>query len=266
VETLEDFGTSGQKPTHPELLDHLALRLRGEMQWSVKRFLRELALSATYAQSARTTAELLARDSGNHLYARGPRTRLTAEMVRDQALAVSGLLSAKQFGPPVYPPQPDGVWSTVYSGDSWKTSKGEDRYRRGIYTYCRRTSGYPLFLTFDAPMRDACTARRLPSNTPLQALNTLNDPAFIEMAQALAGRMEAAGGSPRERIEAGCRRLTLDAPGSDLVSPLVNLYEGALADYRNDRSAAAHLGATPERAALVLVANTLLNLDPFLTR
>lgn len=266
VETLEDFGTSGQKPTHPELLDHLALRLRGELRWSVKGFLRELALSSTYGQSARVTAARLEKDPGNRLYARGPRARLTAEMVRDQALAVSGLLSAKQFGPPVYPPQPDGVWSTVYSGDSWNTSKGEDRYRRGVYTYCRRTSGYPLFLTFDAPTRDACTARRLPSNTPLQALNTLNDPAFLEMAQALAGRMEAAGQTPRERIAAGCRRLTLEAPRSELVGPLVKLYEGARADYQKDPSTSAHLGSTAERAALVLVANTLLNLDPFLTR
>ncbi len=266
VETLEDFGTSGQKPTHPELLDHLALRLRGELHWSVKRFLRELALSSTYAQSARVPAKLLEKDPANRLFARGPRARLTAEMVRDQALSVSGLLSRKQFGPPVYPPQPEGVWSTVYSGDSWKTSKGEDRYRRGIYTYCRRTSGYPLFLTFDAPTRDACTARRIPSNTPLQALNTLNDPAFVEMAQALAGWMESAGLTPRDRIEAGCRRLTLEKPRAELVAPLVKLYEGAVGDYRNDLASAAQLGSTPERAALVLVANTLLNLDPFLTR
>ena len=266
VETLEDFGSSGAKPTHPELLDHLALRLRGELQWSVKKFLRELALSATYAQTSRATPKLLEKDAANHLYARGPRSRLTAEMVRDQALAVSGVLSTNQFGPPVYPPQPDGVWSTVYSGEKWNTSTNENRFRRGIYTYSRRTAGYPLFLTFDAPMRDFCTARRLPSNTPLQSLAVLNDPAFMEMAQALSGRMEKGGGSPRQKIERGCRLLTLDDPPRAMLNSLVRLYDGALADYRVDKDAAAKLGATPEQAALVLVANTLLNLDSSLTR
>ncbi|MFO1459712.1 MAG: DUF1553 domain-containing protein [Verrucomicrobiota bacterium] len=121
VETLEDFGLAG-RPTHPELLDFLALRLRGDWHWSVKRFLREVALSSAYAQSARLTPVLAERDPGNRWYARGPRSRLTAEMVRDQALALSGSLSSKAFGPPVYPPQPDGVWNSVYSGDRWNTS------------------------------------------------------------------------------------------------------------------------------------------------
>ncbi len=266
VETLEDFGTSGAKPTHPELLDHLALRLRGELKWSVKRFLRELALSATYAQSAKTTPALLEKDPANQLYARGSRARLTAEMVRDQALAVSGLLSTKQFGPPVYPPQPDGIWSTVYSGDKWNTPTNENRFRRALYTYSRRTAGYPLFLTFDAPSRDLCTARRMASNTPLQALIALNDPAFIEMAQALVARMEENGGSTRQKIARGCRLLTLGKPPRALIESLAKLYEHALADYRADKDAAAKLGATPEKAALVLVANTLLNLDASLTR
>ncbi len=266
VETLEDFGTSGAKPTHPELLDHLALRLRGELKWSVKSFLRAIALSATYAQSSRATPKLLEKDAANQLYARGPRSRLTAEMVRDQALAVSGLLVAKQFGPPVYPPQPDGIWNSVYNGEKWNTSTNENRFRRGLYTYAKRTSGYPMFLTFDAPTRDVCTARRLPSNTPLQALTVLNDPAFIEMAQALSSRMETDGGSPREMIERGCRLLTLDAPPRATVNALVKLYQGALADYRADTESSAKLGATPEQAALTLVANTLLNLDTSLTR
>lgn len=266
VETLEDFGTSGAKPTHPELLDHLALRLRGELRWSVKAFLRELALSATYGQSARVTAQLRERDPANRLYARGPRSRLTAEMVRDQALAVSGLLAPQQFGPPVFPPQPEGVWSTVYSGDKWNTATNGNRFRRAIYTYNRRTAGYPLFLTFDAPMRDFCTARRVPSNTPLQALTALNDPAFIEMAQALSRRMEAGGGSPREVIERGCRLLSLDSPSRATLDSLVQLYEGAVAEVRSAAASSAPLAATPEAAALVLVANTLLNLDSSLTR
>jgi hypothetical protein len=266
VETLEDFGTSGARPTHPELLDHLALRLRGELGWSIKRFLREIVLSATYAQSAKCPPDLLEKDPSNRLYARGPRVRLTAEMVRDQALVVSGQLAPRLFGNPVYPPQPDGIWSTVYSGDSWRTSKGSDRYRRSIYTYHRRTSGYPGFLTFDAPTRDACTARRIPSNTPLQALVTLNDPAFIELAQSLATRMEKSAATPEQRISFGAQLLTLDAPSPTMLDTLTRLYRSAIEEYESDPATREKLASTPERAALVLVANTLLNLDPFIVR
>ncbi|NBV87890.1 MAG: DUF1553 domain-containing protein, partial [Verrucomicrobia bacterium] len=208
VPTLEDFGTSGERPTHPELLDHLALRLMKEHRWSLKSFLRELALSATYAQTSKISKSALEKDARNVLLSRGPRVRLTAEMVRDQALAISGLLAPKLFGPPVYPPQPEGIWKTVYNKEKWDTSQGEDRYRRGVYTYCKRTSGYPEFITFDAPMRDTCTARRIPTNTPLQALVTLNDPAFLEAASALADRMLATGGSVRDQIANGCRLFT----------------------------------------------------------
>ena len=266
VETLEDFGTTGAKPSHPELLDHLALRMRQDLKWSMKSFLREIALSSTYAQDSKASAKLLQKDPQNHLYARGPRTRLSAEMIRDQALSVSGLLSGKAFGPPVYPPQPDGIWSTVYSGEKWNLSQGEDRFRRAIYTYNRRTAGYPLFLTFDAPMRNSCTARRIASNTPLQALTTLNDPAFIEMAQALGNRMAEVKGSARKQIEHGCRLFTLTKPDAARVKGLLKLYEGALADFRKDPGNHSSLAPTPEKAALVLVANTLLNLDSSLTR
>ncbi|MCC7376523.1 MAG: DUF1549 domain-containing protein [Verrucomicrobiales bacterium] len=266
VETLEDFGTSGARPTHPELLDHLALRLRGEYRWSIKRFVREIALSSTYAQSAKVTPDLAERDPSNRLYARGPRVRLTAEMVRDQGLALSGALSVKSFGPPVYPPQPDGVWSTVYSGDKWNTSQDADRFRRAVYTYQKRTSGYPLFLTFDAPTRDACTARRLASNTPLQALTVLNDPAFIEMAQSFANRMEVVADTPAGQIQYACRLLTLDPPARSMVDALLKLYHGSLEEFRSNPASADKLAPNPERAALVLVANTLLNLDVALTR
>ncbi len=262
VETLEDFGTSGATPSNQSLLDHLALRLRKQHAWSLKKLLREIALSATYAQTSRAGAALAVRDPGNALLARGPRQRLTAEMVRDHALAVAGLLSPKMFGQPVYPPQPEGVWNTVYSGQRWETSQGEDRYRRALYTYVKRTSGYPGFLLFDAPSRDLCTARRMPTNTPLQALVSMNDPAFIEIAAALAGRMEKAGGTPAEQIASGCRLITLEEPPAPLVASLTKLYDGALADYR----AAARPGVTPESAAMVLVANTLLNTDLALNR
>lgn len=266
VETLEDFGSSGAKPSNQELLDHLALRLSRDHAWSLKKLLRDIALSATYAQSAKATPDAVARDPKNQHLARGPRQRLTAEMVRDHALSVSGLLSPAQFGPPVFPPQPEGVWNTVYSGAQWKTSEGADRYRRAVYTYVRRTSGYPGFLSFDAPARDLCTARRMPTNTPLQALVTLNDPAFIEMAVALAARMARDGGSPAEQIARGCRLITLDDPPPSLVTALTKLYENALADYRARPESAAPLAATPEAAALTLVANTLLNTDLALNR
>lgn len=264
VETQEDFGSSGLPPSNPALLDHLALRLRDHHHWHVKSFLRELVLSASYRQSARTSADLATRDPKNRWIARGPRLRLSSEMVRDQALLLSGLLSAKAFGPPVYPPQPEGIWKSVYNGEKWNTSEGEDRYRRAIYTYSKRTSGYPAFLTFDAPTRDLCAARRIPTNTPLQALVTLNDPAFIEFAKAFAVRMT--GATPAERIARGYQLIALQEPPPAVVETLTRLHADAQADYQEHPAEAAKLAATPAEAAMVLVANTLLNSDISLNR
>ncbi len=266
VETQEDFGSSGLPPSNQPLLDHLALRLRVDHRWHLKPFLRELVLSATYGQSSRVTPELAQRDAKNQLLARGPRVRLTAEMVRDQALAVSGLLSTKRYGPPVYPPQPDGIWKSVYSGAKWNTSQGEDRYRRAVYTYSKRTSGYPPMLVFDAPTRDVCSARRVATNTPLQALEALNDPAQIEFAQALAKRMESGGPDLAARIATGCRLLALRDPSPETVAILSGLHAAAMADYAAAPGDSAKLAATPDQAALVLVANTLLNTDEALNR
>jgi hypothetical protein len=264
VETLEDFGTSGTTPNNPELLDHLALQLSQTHRWNLKPFLRDLVLSATYRQSAKASPELAQRDPQNLLLARGPRVRLTAEMVRDQALALSGLLSSKMYGPPVFPPQPEGIWNSVYNGQTWKTSEGPDRFRRAVYTFSKRTSGYPGLLTFDAPTRDACTARRIPTNTPLQALLTLNDPAFLEMAKAFAQRMS--GHSIAERIAHGCSLLTLETPPDAMVQTLVRLHTSATEQYSQRPADSQKLGASPEQAALVLVANTLLNIDSAITR
>jgi len=266
VETLEDFGSSGTRPSHPELLDHLALRLSDHHQWRIKPFLKELVLSATYRQSHRATPEMLERDPRNRLLARGPRQRLTAEMVRDQALLVSGLLERKQFGPSVFPPQPAGIWKSAYSGAKWKTSKGPDRYRRAVYTYSKRTAGYPAFLTFDAPSRDVCTARRLPTNTPLQALATLNDPAHIEFAQAFAKRMADAGPDLPARLAHGYRLATLTDAPAPVIDTLTKLHTVAVAEYQADPAATKQLAETPEQAALVLVANTLLNSDIAMNR
>jgi len=266
VVSQEDFGSSGEPPSHLELLDHLALRLRDHHQWSIKSMLREIVLSATYGQTHRAPRELVARDPANRLLARGPRVRLSAEMIRDQALAVSGLLSAKMHGPPVYPPQPEGIWRSAHSRAEWKESKGEDRYRRAIYTYSKRTSGFPGFLTFDAPSRDVCSARRIRSNTPLQALVTLNDPAHIEFARGLAKQM--AGHSPElpRQIAFAVLLSTQSEASPAMIHELTALHQDAMAEYTADPALAAHLGATPGEAALVLVANTILNLDSALNR
>ncbi|MEM9328287.1 MAG: DUF1553 domain-containing protein, partial [Bacteroidota bacterium] len=186
VATPEDFGTLGDAPSHPAMLDWLALEFSGDLNWSLKQLIRELVLSATYRQSARIDEERLEKDPANVWLARGPRTRLSAEQVRDQALAVSGLLSDKMYGPSVMPPQPEGVWSVVYSNLKWVTSEGENAYRRGLYTYLRRSSPYPSFVTFDASEREVCVSRRINTNTPLQALVTMNDPVYLAAAQSLA--------------------------------------------------------------------------------
>lgn len=266
VETQEDFGSSGALPSHPELLDFLALRLRNDHKWHIKPFLKELVLSATYRQVDKISPALLEKDPRNRLLARGPRNRLTAEMVRDQALLVSGLLSRKMGGAPVYPPQPDGVWNSVYSGAKWNTSAGENRYRRAIYTYNKRTAGYPAFLTFDGSSRDVCLARRIATNTPLQALVTLNDPAYIEFAQALAKRMAEAGPDLPTQLAYGYRLLTLKDAPEKVIATLSKLHADASQEYQQTPNESAKLASTPAQAALVLVANTLLNSDLALNR
>lgn len=267
VETVEDFGSSGEPPSNQALLDHLALRFQNELGWSAKQLLREMVLSATYRQDARSSAKLAARDPQNRLFARGPRTRLTAEMVRDQALAVSGLLSEKMFGPPVMPPQPEGIWDIVYSGAKWETATGEDRYRRALYTFLRRTAAYPSYLTFDSPSREVCVTRRIKTNTPLQALVTLNDPVYVECAVALAGRMRREGGEAvRKQIAHGYELATGRAPTKDALRKLEELHQTALARYSANPELAGKLAGVPEEAALALVANALLNLDDSLTK
>ena len=244
VETVEDFGTSGTPPSHPELLDYLALRFQNEHGWSLKRLLREIVLSATYRQSSRITPERLAADPQNRLLSRGPRLRLSAEMIRDQALVLSGRFAPKMYGPPVMPPQPEGIWRSVYSNAKWENATGEDRYRRAIYTYWKRTSSYPSMITFDMPSREVCTMRRIPTNTPLQALVTLNDEAFVECAAGLADRMVAEGGdAPAERIAWAYRAATGRAPSAATLEDLTRLYETAHERYMADRDAVATVGA-----------------------
>ncbi len=257
VETIEDFGSPGIPPTHPELLDYLGLQFQGPLQWSRKALIRELVLTATYRQSSVVTPLQSEKDPRNTWLSRAPAKRLTAEMTRDNALKISGLLSSKMFGPPVMPVQPEGVWRSVYNKEDWVTSAGEDRYRRAVYTFWKRSNPYPSFITFDAPSRDTCSPRRLDTNTPLQALVTLNDPVYFECAQNLAklAMNSAPAASPEAWISRAYTEALLEPPPVADLRALVTLYQ----------SFASAPEATPE-AALTLVCNAILNLDRFLTR
>ena len=269
VETSEDFGAQGSPPTHPDLLAWLATEFVAK-GGSQKALIRTIVLSSSYRQSSAVTPQLAERDPYNRLLARGPRVRMEAEMVRDVALAASGLLSPKMSGPSVFPLQPDGIWNMPYNSDKWTTSTGEDRYRRSLYTFWRRTSPYPSFMTFDATSREYCTVRRVRTNTPLQALTLLNDPASFEAARALAGRMLAAGGDARSRAAFGIKLVLSRAAKPAELDRLVSMYEQELAHYRTRDSAAAHGPAgsdsSPDLAAWTMVANVLLNLDETLTK
>jgi len=266
VETLENFGSVGEEPSHPELLDWLALHFQNDLHWDMKALLRELVTSATYRQSARANPAAVERDPHNRLLARGPQQRLTAEMVRDQALLASGLLSTKMGGPPVMPPQPDGVWNTVYNDSKWKDATGPDRYRRAIYTYIKRTSGYPSFLTFDASDHDTSLARRIPTNTPLQALVTLNDPVYYEASESLAKRMIAEQRSVDARIKYGARLVLSRDPTDGEIAALRALFQKTVAVPALQPIAATLPGNSRELTAMTAVASVLINLDAALTR
>jgi Protein of unknown function (DUF1553)/Protein of unknown function (DUF1549)/Planctomycete cytochrome C len=278
VETEEDFGTQGRSPSHPELLDYLAVEYR-DHGWNTKALIRLLVTSAMYRQSSRETAEAVQKDSGNHLYGRAPRFRLEAEMVRDQALALSGLLSQKMKGPSVFPMQPPGLWRAAFNGDrTWPTSTGGDGHRRGLYTFWRRTIPYPSMTTFDAPSREICSVRRVRTNTPLQAFVTLNDPVYVEAAQALARRIMLEGGhSPSERCGYALRLCLARPPKPEQVAELERLLLDERQHYQSDLAAARTLAAGPkgklpagldaaDLAAWTVVANVLLNLDGVLTK
>ncbi len=273
VETSEEFGSQGELPSHPELLDWLAVELR-EGGWDLKKFIKLMVMSATYRQSSQTTPEMQEADPNNRLLARGPRFRVSAEMVRDQALAVSGLLSDKMFGPPVNPPQPEmGLKAAFGSATDWKTSEGEDKFRRGIYTTWRRSSPYPSMATFDAPNREICTVRRDRTNTPLQALVTLNDPVYVEAAQALGRKMNAEGGATvEEKIAFGLRRALIREPDEAETARLSELFNEAREDYADRPDDAKMLAENPlgpvpegesavDLAAWTVVSNVILNLD-----
>ncbi len=280
VRTSEDFGAQGEPPSHPELLDWLAVELM-HSGWNVKSLLRTILTSATYRQSSRVTPELLRADPDNRLLARGPRFRLQAEFVRDAALASSGLLVRKLGGPSVKPYHPAGLYEQITAGNGTNTyvvGRGDDLYRRSLYTYWKRSVPNPAMLVFDAPFRETCSLRRPRTNTPLQALNLLNDTTYVEAARFLAERMLREGGSDSDsRITHGFRLLLARRPKAEELRILRDSFERATADFERDPQAAQSLLAIGDKAAdasldrialaaMTSVASTILNLDEAITK
>ncbi len=282
VETLEDFGTQGAEPSHPALLDYLAWRFSVDNQWSMKKILREMVLSATYRQASVASPDsyrdaLLERDPQNRLLARGPRVRLSGEQLRDQALAVSGLLSRKQFGTPVMPYQPEGIWQNPWNGDKWTLSDSTDRHRRSLYTFWKRSNPYPSTMIFDGATRQVCTARRTRTNTPLQALVTLNDPVFVECAQAFARRLVGEKSGTASAVNSLIPNAFEQAAGRKIspekLAVLEKLFAETQAHYAAKPAAAKQFlkqlpaqFQTVEVAALAVVCNAILNLDEVVSR
>jgi hypothetical protein len=278
VNTIEDFGIMGEKPSHPELLDWLATEFVNQ-NWSMKAMHRLIVTSATYRQSSNITPELLQKDPINILLARGPRMRVPAETVRDIALSASGLLNEKIGGPSVYPPQPAGVSELSYGAMTWPTSDGPDRYRRGLYTYLKRTSPYPGLIVFDAPTSEVTCTYRIRSNTPLQALTTLNDTVFVEAAQALGKRVvdEIVSDDPDARIRQLFRLCVARAPDPSELVKVKAFYEAQLKRFRDKQADPAAVALRdpknvpggmdlPEVAAWTMVARTVINLDETVTK
>ena len=255
VTTLEDFGTQSEPPSHPELLDWLSLRFINEHQWSLKALIKEIMMSKTYQLSSNVTDVQLAIDPDNKFLSRGSRYRLSAEQIRDQALSVSGLLNKKIYGKSVMPSQPEGVWNVIRHVADWEKSEGGDQYRRGLYTFWRRVSPYPSMISFDVPSREFCVSKRIRTNTPIQALITLNDPVYVEASNALAKKMlEYGGNTPESQINYGFISALMRSADPQRLSHLVQLYNDLL------KKSQSKIDAMEE------VASVILNLDEFIMR
>ena len=278
VDTSEDFGLQGNPPSHPELLDWLAVEFR-EGGWDLKGLVRLIVTSAAYRQSSAVAVDLAKRDPDNRLFARGPRFRLPAERIRDQALAIAGLLSRKMHGPSVYPPRPNlGLKAAFGRSTDWEMSTGEDKRRRGLYTFWQRSMPYPSMDTFDAPSREVCTLKRIRTNTPLQALVTLNDPVFVEAAQGIARRVTRdAGLSDEYRARLAFRLCLTRPPVPSELDAVLDMFVRAQTSFAADADAALVMASDPigpipegrdpvELAAWTVVGNVLLNLDETLSR
>jgi hypothetical protein len=256
VETLEDFGSQGSKPVHQHLLDYLSVKYREEMGWRPKDMLKYIVMSATYRQSSVISDEAQEKDPLNYYYSHAPQVRLSSEMIRDQALVVSNLLNPEMYGKPVLPYQPEGVWQAVNSSLNYKQSEGKENYRRAIYTFVRRTGPYPQQLTFDAPSREVCTQRRIRTNTPLQALQLLNDPVFMEASKAMGAWMLKSGKKTDDRIRLGYKKIFLKDIKKEDLAALTALYNKAGSRTQKDK----------ELFGMTIVANTMMNLDEFVTK
>lgn len=270
VKTVEDLGTQGDAPSHPELLDWLAVRFRSNHKWRIKSLLKEIVMSATYRQQSHATEELLEKDPENRLLARGPRIRLAAEQIRDQALAATQLLDTSQLGPPVKLEQPDSRARDAYrQGDLIAYSP----MRRAVYNYWRRIYPSAMMMTFDGSARSICTSRRIRTNTPLQALVLLNDSIYFKAAQALALHMDSTGGEVQDAIIAGYQQLMYTHPHPEKLDAFMELYDTAeshfceeTADMEETIPIAYRQRATPRLAALTLTANAMLNMDAWITK
>jgi len=276
VRTPEDFGSQGDPPTHPQLLDWLAAEFL-DSGWSMKHVIKTIVMSAAYRQSSAVTPALLEADPYNKLLTRGPRVRLAAETIRDNALQISGLLSDKMHGPPVYPPQPENIWRHVgRNAPKYDTDTDEDRYRRGLYVIWRRSAPYPSFVTFDAPDRASCVVQRSRTNTPLQALTLMNDPAYVEIGQAFAQRVldEAPSGDLTERIKFAFRSCTGREPSEREQQILSKIYYDERQRLSADKPSLDKLipdktldaGVKLERGVWFYLGNILLNLDETITK
>ena len=270
VETLEDLGTQGGPPTHRELLDYLAWQYMNADNWSLKRLLKEIVLSATYREDSRMTEASLTADPFDRLFTRGSRVRLSAEQLRDQDLCICGQLSGEMYGPSVFPFQPKGIWMSPWNGAEWVASKNGEQYRRALYTYWKRTASYPSMISFDATSREVCTARRIRTNTPLQALVTLNDTVYVDMARRFAHRLDSlVPGGPERRIAEGYRWMLYREISTEKLGILVGLYKQASERFKRAPGDAAKMAGGVERsdeAAMVVVCNALLNLDEVVTK
>ncbi len=271
IETMEEFGSQGEPPSHAQLLDWLAVQFMEQYHWSIKALLKQIVMSATYQQSSAATLEKIEKDPRNRLLSRGPRVRLTAEQVRDQILAVSGLINLEMYGPSVKPPRPD---ASSNGWGSWNAATGKDQYRRSLYVFTKRTSPFPMLTTFDGTSRNVCTSRRIRTNTPLQALTMLNDSTFFTAAKALAIQMAAVHPTDVATcLREGYERVLFRTPDVEKLKALQLLYEEALGHYSKEyhKEKLAHTVAVTQDdtiriKAFTLVANALLNIDDFVTK
>ncbi|MBX2842433.1 MAG: DUF1553 domain-containing protein [Flammeovirgaceae bacterium] len=269
VETSEDFGTQGNTPSHPELLDYLALKYMNDFNWSTKNLIKEIVMSSTFRQSSVATSEKINKDPYNYLISRGPRFRLSAEEIRDQALFVGGLINDEIYGPSVMPAQPDHFWKVPLRPHiKWRESTNREKFRRGLYTYWRRSTPYPSMTIFDSPSRQVCTTRRIRTNIPTQALVTLNDTVYVEAAQGFANRIKKEGGKEIDaQIQFALKVALSRQPRKNEIPELLGLYEDALKHYQEQdlevwENVVGNFAApNAENAARVMLASAILNLD-----